>query len=75
MARVNVELSNGCNPIQKVFAERAKKRATGRIVGAVAYLFAGLVVKVNVDGDPRGFSVKLVGLPISNELGGDWGLA
>lgn len=28
-----------------------------------------------VSGDPRGYVVKLVGLPVSNELGGAWGVA
>lgn len=71
VAAINVRVCNG-----RAFPAdgRRKERAIGRIEAAARYLFGGLVV-VLADGDPRGYSVKLHGLPISNEMGGDWGLA
>ena len=74
-ARVNVNEANGIAPAVRDKEERRKAAAIKRMEDATRYLFPGLVVGVHADGDPRGYSVKLVGLPIRNELGGDWGLA
>lgn len=54
---------------------RRKAAAVVRAQKEVNYLFSGLVVEIDADGDPRGYSVKLKGLPINNEMGNDWGLA
>ena len=52
--------------------QRALRDATEAKVEAIAVEYG---LTADISGDPRGYVVKLVGLPVSNELGGAWGVA
>ena len=62
---------NECN---RPVTERETRRAD-RLEKAVHIIAARYGLRAEVSGDPRGYVVKLDGLPTSNELGGLWGVA